>query len=210
MKAALYSLVACVLTTSPLMAQNLFVNPGFEDPITMDGPPFIGSWEGFNSGAGASSMNSITMPRSGSQHLDLAISLTENAFAGAFQDVGGLTPGTEYVFSGWHATPSTPLDLGVEFRIEWRDSVNDVEISRTPNSTSAPTSNYSLFSLSAAVPAGADLARVVYAIQTFGPGNNGIVFVDDVSFGVVPEPSSVALLGLGGLAALFAVRRRRS
>ncbi len=29
------------------MAQNQFGNPGFEDPITFDGPPFIGSWEGF-------------------------------------------------------------------------------------------------------------------------------------------------------------------
>ena len=38
-------------------AQNLLVNPGFEDPITQDGPPFVGSWEGFNGSAGASASN---------------------------------------------------------------------------------------------------------------------------------------------------------
>jgi len=35
------------LTVSQASAQNLLANPGFESPITFDGPPFIGSWEGF-------------------------------------------------------------------------------------------------------------------------------------------------------------------
>ena len=37
-------------------AQNLLVNPGFEDPITSDGPPFVGFWEAFNGGGGASAV----------------------------------------------------------------------------------------------------------------------------------------------------------
>jgi len=47
---------------------------------------------------------------------------------------------------------------------------------------------------------------VVYAIQSFGPEptNNGVVFVDDVSF--VPEPSVPALVGVG--LCLAAMRRR--
>jgi hypothetical protein len=190
------------------VASAQFVNPGFEDPITFDGPPFVGFWEGFSGGATAIVSNSTLMPRSGAQHASLAITNTDNTFAGVFQDVP-VTAGEFWTFSGYHKTPSSPLDVGVEFRIEWRNSVSNTEIGRTPNSTTAPSADYTLFSLGAAVPAGADLARVVYAIQTFTPEptNNGTVFLDDMSF-VVPEPTSAALLACG--AGLVAARRRRA
>lgn len=192
-------------------AANLAVNGGFEDPVTSDGPPFVGFWEVFNGGAGSSSGNSAVMPRTGLQSLEVSILNTDNTFAGAFQDVTGLTPGLEYTLSGWHASLSSPLDLTAEVRIEWRNSGSNTEISRTPNLTPVPASLYSPFELTAAVPVGADTARFVYAIQTFtgGAGNNGTVYVDDISFAVVPEPSSLILLGVGGLA-LVAMRLRRA
>ncbi len=204
----LFAVVLLSLTTSPVAA-NLFLNSSFEDLITFDGPPFVGSWEGFN-GGNASSGNSDVMPRTGALSLGVSIDNANNTFAGAFQDVSGLLAGTEYTFGGWHATPSSPLDLGVEIRIEWRNSISNTEISRTPNSTLIPSSTYSQFSMTAVVPVGADLARVVYAIQSFStsPLGNGTVYVDDVSFTVVPEPSTMALLSLGGLA-LVALRRQR-
>jgi hypothetical protein len=189
-------------------AANLVVNAGFEDPVTTDGAPFIGFWEAFNGAAVSSSVNSTTLPRTGLQSLELSILNTDNSFAGAFQDVT-VIPGLEYTFSGWHASLSSPLDLGTEVRIEWRNSLG--EVARTPNVSPVPTSVYSLFELTAEVPAGADIARMVYAIQTFGgePSNNGTVYVDDVSFALVPEPSSLILLGAGGLA-LALMRRRRA
>ena len=195
--------------TNSQAAVNLLANPGFESPITFDGPPFVGSWEGFSGGAGSSSGNSAVFPRTGAQSLGLSINNTINTFAGAFQDVPGLSPGMSFSLDGWHATTSSPLNLGVEIRIEWRNSVSNTEVSRTPNLTPIPTSSYSLFSMTGLVPAGADTARVVYAIQSFStaPLGNGTVYVDDMSFAVVPEPSSIALLGLGGLA--LAVARRR-
>ena len=207
---ALSAVLLFSLTTSTFAA-NLLVNASFEDPITQDGPPFVGFWEGFNGGPGSSAANSAVMPRSGLQSLGLSILNTDNTFAGAFQDVSGLLSGTEYTFGGWHATPSSPLDLTAEVRIEWRNSVSNTEVSRTPNLTPVPSAVYSPFSLTAAVPAGADTARLVYAIQTFtgGPSNNGIVYVDDMSFTIVPEPSSIAMLSVGGLASL-AFRRRQA
>jgi hypothetical protein len=197
------------LTTSTFAA-NLLVNPGFEDPITQDGPPFIGFWEAFNS-TGSTAVNSTLLPRTGAQSLQLSINNTINTFAGAFQDVGGLAPGMSFSLGGWHATTSSPLSLGVEVRIEWRNSISNTEISRTPNATPIPGATYAQFGFDGLVPAGADTARIVYAIQSFStnPLGNGTVYVDDMSFTVVPEPSSIALLSVGGLA-LLGFRRRQS
>lgn len=203
------------MAAEPAFAANLLVNSGFEDPITNDGPPFVGSWEGFSAGAGASSSNSAAMPRSGAQHLHLTIDTVPNSFAGAFQDVGGLLAGDEFIFAGWHKSTTDLAGLGiVEVRIEWRDSVGDFEISRTPTlHPLSPTSDYSMFSLTASTPAGADSARLVYAIQTFGGGGdrNNTVFVDDTSFQStsvsVPDGGTTALLGLIAFGGLGVARR---
>jgi hypothetical protein len=196
------------LSGGQALAVNFFGNSSFEDPITYDGAPFVGSWEGFSGGGTASSGNAAINPRTGAQHLNLSILGSDNNFAGAFQDVIGLTPGTSVTFSGYHALGGA-ADVGVEFRIEWRNTVSNTEVARTPNSATAPTSTaYEPFSLTAMVPAGANSGRFVYAIQTFGsepgPTNTGTIFLDDLS--MVPEPTS-ALLAVAGLAAM--IRRRR-
>ena len=199
------AIAAVALTAlSATAGVNQFANGSFEDPVTMDGAPFIGFWEAFSGGPGASSANSTAMARTGAQSLELSISNTPNTFAGAFQDVGGLSEGQEVTFSMWH---KSLLDSGgIEIRIEWRDSINDVEISRTPNMVPTPGTDWEQFSLSAFVPAGADSARAVYAIQSFGGVIDQLIYVDDASFTVVPAPAAFALLGLGGLTA---TRRRR-
>ncbi len=191
-------------------AQQLLANPGFEDPITSDGAPFVGFWEGFSGGAGATAENSSTMPRTGALHLSLSIVNTNDTFAGVFQDVPGLSAGQPLQFSGWHKTTTTPLDLDAEVRIEWRNSGTDTEVSRTPNFLPVITTDYAPFELTANVPAGADTARLVYAIQTFtgGPTNNGTVFLDDMRAAIVPEPASALIAGCGLLGLLGLARRR--
>lgn len=198
----------CISLAASAVAQ--VANPGFEIPITSDGPPFVGSWEGF-AGMGAAAGNSAALPRTGLQSLALSITSQPNTFSGAFQDMPGLQSGDQYSLSGWHATVSDPFDVVAEVRIEWRDSILNVEISRTPNLNPIPTGSYSPFSLIGTVPAGADTARLVYAIQSFdgGASHNGTVFVDDISFEAVPESSSLIPLGVVGLA-FVALRRRRS
>src|ERR1041384_232630 len=152
--------LAFLSLASSALSANLVVNPGFEAPITSDGPPFVGFWEGFNGGAGASAANSSLMPLSGSQSLRLAIVNTDNTFAGVFQDIPGVTPGAGYSFSGSHVTTSSPLDLTVEVRIEWRNSGSNIEVSRTPHLNPVPGQVYSPFDLPVTVPVGADTARL--------------------------------------------------
>lgn len=189
-------------------AQNMFVNPGFEDAATFtsDGPPFVGSWEAFSGGAGSFSQRDDVMPRSGGFSAHLGIDNVDNTFAGLFQDVAVL-PGQQVTFSGWNKADSSPFGPGAEFRIEWRDAA--AELSRTSNLDPGLTDVYTQFSRTETVPAGAIFARAVYAIQTFGgTTNTGHAFLDDLSFTIVPEPATTALIGLAG-AALVAVRRRR-
>jgi hypothetical protein len=211
--AVIAALVVVAVVSAPASAQNLLANPSFEQPITMDGPPFVGFWEGFAGPPTSSASNSTASPRTGAQNLDLTITATPNTFTGVFQDVVGLTPGMPATWSGFHRTPTSPTAFGVavEYRIEWRNSVTNLEVSRNQLTEPLPTDAYAPFSITAPVPVGADTARVVYAIQTFGgepnPGDTGTVFIDDVSFTVIPEPSAIALAGLGSVGLL---RRRRA
>lgn len=189
---------AVVLSGATLASANVLANPGFEDPITFDGAPFIGSWEGF-AGGGATSGNSTAFPRSGASHADLTINAADNTFAGVFQDVL-VQPGASVTFSGYHMTPTSVLGVATEIRIEWRDAAN--EVGRTPNTLTLPSAAYTEFTLTATAPLNADRGRLVYAIQSFGgepnPGNTGTVYLDDMS-AIVPEPSSLALVAAFGL-----------
>jgi hypothetical protein len=201
-----------LLSGTQAVAQNLLANPSFEDPLTNDGPPFVGFWETFQ-GGGAASFRDTVMPRSGEGHLAMVIDNTNNTFAGAFQDVEGLVPGQVMNFSLWHKTLSLPANLVSEMRFEWRNSVSNTEVSRTnltPNPV--PTDAYTQLSLIAPVPAGADTARVVYAVQSFTNDNlpdSGHVYVDDASLTVIPEPATLSLAGGFMALCLAAIRRRR-
>lgn len=211
LKAALIASIMISGLAASAAQANSIANPGFELSISYDlNPPFDGNWEAFEIPPLSQAFNDTTLPHGGQQHLTLSIDGADNLFALVFQDVA-VAADTIYYFGGWHMTPSVPLDLGIEFRIEWRNSTLDVEVARTPNSTTSPSGQYEQFLLSAAAPVGADTARVVYAIQTFGiePTNNGVVYVDDMWFSseppgsglpAVPEPASVALVGLGVVA----------
>ena len=201
------ALASIALATASLTASaGLLANAGFEEDIFGDFPPISGSWVSFSADgdqfAGADiAFSSSAMARTGARSMELGLTVA-NSFAGTFQDVGGLSAGQEWTFGGWHK--SLGVAGGTEIRIEWRDSVNDVEISRTGNLAPTVGSDWEEFALTDFVPAGADTARVVYAIQSFGAGIDQSVFVDDVYF--VPAPGALALLGLGGLTA---TRRRR-
>jgi hypothetical protein len=204
------ALAFVALAASQAAAQNLLTDPGFEDPtkFTMDGAPFVGFWEAFN-GGGPTSVQDGVMPRSGAGDAHLTVNNHNNNFAGFFQDVP-VAAGQILTYSGWNKADALPFGPGLEYRIEWRNAAGNNEVGRTPNFVPVVTTEYTPFSTVQVVPAGADLARVVYAIQTFGgTSDTGQVFLDDFSVTVIPEPATMALAGLAGTAAFVALGRRR-
>lgn len=214
------TMAAVAVLCSGTQAVDQFADPSFEAPITYDGPPFVGTWEGFsgNFGGGSSSAaNSTVSPHTGAGAVALTIT-SASGFAGVFQDIPGLTPGTPVIFSGWHQGNGTPANYTSEVRIEWRNSVSDAEITRTPNLLPVSEAAYSKFVLPSIVPAGADTARAVYALATFGtpPQGGGTVFIDDFSFEFdedpfpprIPEPATGMLIGMSVIG-LAGVRRRK-
>lgn len=198
---------------------NLLNNAGFENAIVFDfSDPF--NWNAFFGGpAGVFLQNFVdtgTPAFEGNQAALLTIrgNLTGdpatpgfNSFVGQFQNVDGIVAGETYEYS-INARALQLSGEGVEYRIEWRNATS--EISRTNiRIDSFLTSEYQQFAFQEVAPAGATRAVIVFAVESFN--NNGFlanasVAFDAASFRLVPAPSSLALLGLGGLAA---ARRRR-
>lgn len=199
--------VACLGLVAGGASANLLGDAGFESGAFADPSTGVGEWLPFADGsAGNVSQISAITPRTGANHAEVAL-VNPNGFGGFFQDVS--SPAGETV--DWSLYAADILGnggAGIEVRIEFRDSVNDVEIGRTANLVPTLTgTDYALLTVTDIVPAGADLSRVVFAVQTFGATPPQQIFVDDASVTVTPEPTSLALLGLGGLA-LIARRRQ--
>lgn len=216
--AAMFAVAAVTFQSATASAAHLdnpnrLANAGFEDPIANTSDPFVGRWQPFSLDGdevmgGDTSQTGTTMPRTGASSLELEIAGVANSFAGVFQDVAfsSSNAGQTAWFSGWNKLLSGTSG-GSEIRIEWRDSVADVEISRTGNLTPDLTSDYTEFIQSDTIPVGANTARVVYAIQSFGGIVDQKVLVDDVNFNFVPEPTTVVLAALAGLAIVGGRRR---
>ncbi len=208
------SAVALALIATSAGAQ--IADPGFEATLDFDNVDFTDSWEGFfgtfsdPAGTPFSRFGSIDV-LSGSQALEIGVD-SDDSFAGAFTQVNGLVPGQPVAFSVFAKTPDlAALTAETQIRIEFFDS-SDMFVDQTGNLLPVVTDTYTLFSQTGVVPAGADRARLVLALDSGDPpdnpfrGDNGTVFFDDARFVVVPEPASLGFLSIAGLTLL---RRRR-
>ena len=204
---AVCAAIGAMLTLSASSAQagNLLSDAGFESGAFVDDGSGLGKWQPFADGsAGNTSEIGASMPRTDVYAAELNL-VNANGFAGFFQDIPAV-PGVASEWSAWVKDALGNGGAAVEMRIEYRDSVANTEISRTGNLVpTLTTTDYELVTLTDVVPAGADTARVVFAIQSFGTAPPQQIFVDD-AYATAPEPTAavIALLGLAPLA-----RRRR-
>lgn len=134
------------------------------------------------------------------------------------QDVPA-TPGASYTLSGWAGAGAGYIGLSdgsvrSEFVLQFLDGSNTVigssVINLVANGLGVPNGNpfgYKQFSVTGIAPGGAVTVRsIAQMVDAYGnPAGGDQAFVVD-SFSLIPAPSAMALLGLGGL---VATRRRR-
>ena len=208
-KNLLAALAVFMLFASQALAQpNLVENPSFEDP-TVDMGSANDVWFRFGSGAGGISSESTAMPRTGSRHIALEL-VGANQFAGVFQNLNmPINPGQIVNLSGWAKNASSaPFNATQEIKLEWQGMPNPPQ-NRLDDLTLG--SDYEMFSHTGVAPAGTTGLVVTYAISSFGAGQTGdsLVYLDDITVTIIPEPATVGLVGLGSLGLVAFARRRR-
>jgi hypothetical protein len=131
-----------------------------------------------------------------------------------FQDVAG-TPGLIYTLTGWAGAEPNALMTGAEFVLEFRDGggglISSVVLDLMPTLfvDNGEAFDYKFYSLSGTAPAGTAFVRSrasMLGAQSNPQGGGQAYVVDDFTLTAVPEPATMAVLGLGAAALL---RRRR-
>jgi hypothetical protein len=197
-------LVTLTLVASQASAQNQVENPSFEDP-TVDTGSANDVWFRFGSGGNGVSVESTAMPRTGSRHIALEL-VGSNQFAGVFQNLNRtVNPGATATFTGWAKNASgAPFNATQEIKLEWQGAAqNRVDVLTLG-------SDYEMFTHTGVAPAGTTGLVVTYAISSFGAGQgNSLVYLDDITVTIIPEPATIGLAGMGALALIGIARRRR-
>jgi len=226
--------VALVISASTTQAQSL-VNGSFENaggftanPITTTSGPGgttgVGAgWATFG-GSQSDMSSSPDSPESGNFAL-LAVNNPGNNWnpQGAYQIVGGITPGQIYTFSSYFladtaltGTYGTPIALQIDFGNlvggVWQSTQGSTTWGFGPSPAgSIPSLNtWNEGSVTAPAGAGATEAEVYLFFMDNGQTSADSVYFDNAQLTPTPEPSTLALAGLGGAGALSLIRRRKS
>lgn len=139
---------------------------------------------------------------------------TANALATGhlYQDVAG-TAGNTYTLTGWAGGEANAMMQDAQFALEFLNSsggiIGSSVLSLMPNllTPNGESFNYKLYTVSGVAPTGTTTVRARASMinAQANPAGGGQAFVVDdfdLTSSPVPEPATMALLGLGALAAL--------
>jgi len=191
------------------------VDPNYSGPYTANPITVAGvdpGWAPFSAGLIA------TTPtyNGAATSLGLVLGAQDNwGTPGAYQIDSGVTPGLKYTVSAWvyQTAPATTagglLQLGFETA-----ALGGISTVENPGNTVGITINGPLdvwteYSVSATAPAGYTDAVVYTMAQDYNNANPLAFYFDGVSI-AVPEPATIALLGMGLALPFYFLRRRSS
>jgi Carbohydrate binding domain/PEP-CTERM motif len=225
------------LSASTAQAQNLLVNPGFDNAAGFTSNPILPAgvnqgWATFGASQNNMFNSPVDAPLSDGYAL-LAVNNPGNNWnpQGAYQVVSGITPGTTYTYSIWAITDTgstwgpTPVDIQLSFG---DGSVNPastppgaVATTATPVDLSPNNGSFNFgtsvannangwvqYTVSATAPAGSVYGIVYAMFMDNAQITTENMYFDNASLtAVVPEPTILALLGAG---LTFGLLRRRN
>ncbi len=187
--AGLLVAILATLSTNNISGQNLLTDPSFESGTPVAGA--VGGWATV-----VDSGFSRLYAHSGLWSMDCYYS--SSGFHGVSVQSVTAVPGVEYTLTGWAFTPAT---LGhsafgslILFFADSNGSLLGNYYSSSLVDSSSTAGNWMLLSVSQVAPAAA--ATVWAETSLFNPSAGDAVFFDDLSLSIVPEPSSITLVGL--------------
>jgi hypothetical protein len=212
--------VAVALSLTNSAQANLLFDPGFEAAPTQANPiPLPG---GANGGWSAT-FNGASYSAAAAEFGLQGLGDTQGAgaawnFAGAYQIVGGVSAGQKYSFSMDIKSPTGfssvygPAFLQLTYFNAAGTDLGTVETGGSGANAIhvLPTANWASYSVSATAPAGSVYVAPYCAFMENGSQTTTeTVYFDNGNLTLVPEPATVALLGLGLAAPIYLIRRRK-
>jgi hypothetical protein len=221
-KIGVLMVVEIALIGSTVRAQNIIYDPSFEQQLTAPNPDPNGV-QGWATFGGANF--SQTYAHTGSWSMYTPNSGGGYSVPGAYE-VFAATAGQTYTLSGWVYTPDTLVPNSNDFGILQISFFSGAPPSNYGGGTglgsdgvnigdpnggggvSLPEGTWTYASVTATTPANTQSIGA-YLLDINADANSDLYF-DDISLTAVPEPTSMALAGLSGLAGLAMIRRKRT
>jgi hypothetical protein len=214
-----FGITAALTLTSTTVQASLF-DPGFETAPDQPNPILLpggvnGGWSATFNGANFTAASAET----GSKGLEM----TEAAgsawnFEGTYQVVGSVIAGQKYTFTeDFKAATALSSTYGPAFiQLTYFNAAGtDLGTVETGGAGAnavhfSPTANWASYSVSATAPAGAIYVAPYVAMMENGSSTTiETIYADNGTLTLVPEPATVALLGMGLAFPLYVIRRRK-
>lgn len=191
----------------------VIVDPNFNGPYTANPITVAGvdqGWAPFSAG-----LIATTPTYNGAANsLGLALGAQDNwGTPGAYQIDTGVTPGQTYTFSVWAYQTASFTTAGGLVQLGFENSaLGGISTVENPGNTvgitvNGPVDVWTEYSVSATVPAGDSDAVVYLMAQDYNNPDPVAIYYDGAS--LVPEPATIALLGMGLALPLYLIRRRK-